>query len=212
MIGTAKIRSAMRGIPQVCVWYSYGVTVATTLKDLAFLTATREVDRGAAFVDLRPVDAYLEVHIPGSLALPYEFGPGLASRARDCLPLDLPLVLLDDPDVGMTHVAASLRGKGFDVIGHVRNGLREWGKEHGPPRSTEIVTQPPSGTTVLHVGDPGARVPEGATVIPLERLWIRVDDLSGPVTVVGGFGPRAALAIGILERAGFEPVDYLKAR
>jgi rhodanese-related sulfurtransferase len=202
----------MSGIAPVCVWYSYGVTVMTTLKDLPFAGAAEMVAEGAAFVDVRPAPAYLEVHIPGSLSLPYEFGPGLASRARDCLPLDVPLVLLDDADADMPHVAASLRGKGFDVIGRVRDGLREWGEAHGPPRSTETITQAAPGSTILDVDDPGARAPDNAMRIPLERLWLRVSEITGPVTVVGGFGLRAALAIGILERSGFGDLYLLQTR
>ena len=202
----------MRGMAPVCVWYSYGVTVTTTLKDLPFDDAAETVSLGAAFVDLRPASSYLEVHIPGSLSLSYEFGPGLASRARDCLPLDLPLVLIDDPAADMPHVAASLRGKGFDVIGRVRNALREWGDAHGPPRSTETISEAAPGSTILDVGDPGARVPEGATRIPLERLWSRVPELAGAVTVVAGFGVRASLAIGILEHNGFEDLYLLQWR
>jgi rhodanese-related sulfurtransferase len=188
------------------------MTVMTTLKELSFADAAAMVGGGAAFVDVRPASAYLEVHVPGSLSLPYEFGPGLASRARDCLPLDLALVLLDDPDADMPHVAASLRGKGFDVIGRVHDGLREWGEAHGPPRSTETIAQAAPGSTTLDIGDPGARAPEGATRIPLERLWLRVPEITGAVTVVGGFGLRAALAIGILERNGFEDLYLLQTR
>ena len=188
------------------------MTVMTTLKDLSFETAAAAVDDGAAFIDLRPAPAYLEVHIPGTLSLPYEFGPGLASRARDCLPLDLPLVLLDEPNIDSAHVAAALRGKGFDVIGHVRDGVTEWGKSHGPPNSTEVVGSAPSGGTLLDVGDPGAVVPDGATRIPVERLWVQTEGLVSPVAVLAGAGVRAALAVGILERAGIEEVHFWKTR
>ena len=186
------------------------MTVMTTLKDLSFDEAKHFVEDGAAFIDLRPAPAYLDVHIPGSLALVFEFGPGLASRARDCLPLDLPLVLLEEEGVDSAHVAASLRGKGFDVIGSVRDGLTEWGRVHGPPRSTEVVTEVPGGATVLDVGDAGGLPPEDATRIPVEQLWIRTSEVNGPVVVVGGFGVRAALAVGILEFAGSEDVGFLK--
>ena len=53
---------------------------------LEFVDALASRDEGAAFVDLRPTDDYLEVHIPGSLSLVYEFGPGMAARARDWAP------------------------------------------------------------------------------------------------------------------------------
>lgn len=188
------------------------MTVATTLRDISFDDASGLAREEAAFVDLRAVPAYLDVHIPGSLCLPYEFGPGLAVRARDCLPLDLSLLLLDDGESDVVHVASSLRGKGFDVVGRIRDGLREWGEREGLPRSTEIVTVLPEGCTALDVGDPGSSAPEGTTRIPIERLWIRTGELSGPVAIVAGFGVRAALGVGILERAGFDDVFFLRTR
>jgi rhodanese-related sulfurtransferase len=173
---------------------------------LSFEEAAAAVERGAAFVDLRPIESYLEVHIPGSLALLYEFGPGMASRARDCLPLSLPLVLLDLGHGEPAHAAGSLRGKGFTVLGRVTDGINEWAAAGGSPVSTEIVTQPQG--RVLDVGDPGAKPGENATRIPVDRLWARASELvdDEAITVASGYGVRAALAVGILERFGHEEV------
>ena len=113
-----------------------------TLRRLPFEEALAAVDTGAAFVDLRPTDAYLEVHIPASLALLYERGPGMASRARDCLPLDLPLVLVDLGELDYVHAAASLRGKGFTVLGSIA-GRRCEERRHRPtsPRGRSRVLE-----------------------------------------------------------------------
>jgi rhodanese-related sulfurtransferase len=111
----------------------------STLRTLEFDEALAQHDEGATFVDLRRVDSYLEVHIPGSLSLQYEFGPGLASRARDCLPLSLALILIETPDADMTNAAASLRGKGFEVLGVVDDGVNQWAATRGSPASTEII-------------------------------------------------------------------------
>ena len=186
----------------------------TQVRELDIAEALYHVDEDhAAVVDFRPVPEYLDVHIPGSLALVYEFGPGMAGRARDCLPLWLPLVLLDHPDIDMRHAAGALRGKGFDVVGYLRDGINRWAAERGRPASIEILEdQPASSGTLLHVGDAGAAAPEGALSIPIERLWDRVGDVprEAPVTIVGGYGVRAALAVGILERAGIGPVSFWK--
>jgi hydroxyacylglutathione hydrolase len=185
---------------------------AQTLKDLSFDEAIACVDNGAAFVDLRRPGAYLEVHIPGSLCLVYEFGPGMASRARDCLPLDLPFVLMDLGDeFDYVHAAASLRGKGFTVLGKLEDALNAWASERGVPASTDITSSTISGTgTVLDVRDAGAPHMEDAVSIPVDQLWQRVDELGGPtrVAVLAGYGVRAALAIGILERAGIAEIIF----
>jgi len=180
-----------------------------TLKRLPFEEALAAVDAGAAFVDLRSVDAYLEVHIPGSIALLYEHGPGLASRARDCLPLDLPLVLVDLGEVDYVHAAASLRGKGFTVLGAVEDTINRWAAVRGTPASTDIAEGTIEGSgVVLDVGDSGAPKVHDAVHIPIDQLWKRVSEVadSGRVAVTAGYGVRAALAVGILELAGVDEV------
>lgn len=174
------------------------------VRTLAFGDALTAVDRGAAFIDLRPIASYLEVHILGSIPLLYEFGPGMASRARDCLPLSLPLVLLDLGHGDIAHAAASLRGKGFTVLGKVDDGINQWAAKRGTPRSTETVSTPVG--KLIDVGDPGAEAGGGALSMPLDLLWHRVGELAGEeqITVASGYGVRAAVAVGILERAGHE--------
>lgn len=179
--------------------------------------AVRVIGSGGAFVDLRPVDAYLDVHIHGALCLLYEWGPGMPSRARDCIPLETPLVLLDEAPgtVDMGHVAASLRGKGFDVAGVLAGGTRAWGERYGTPASTdvELGPVPPEGTH-LDVGDPGAEPAEDGLHIPIERLWARRWELprGDRLVIVAGAGVRAALAVGMLERARFDDIVFWKSR
>lgn len=189
----------------------------TTLKTLDFEDALEEVEPGGAFVDLRPVDQYLDVHIPGSLSLLYEFGPGMPSRARDCIPLQVPLVLLDLGHGDVAHAAASLRGKGFNVLGSVTDGLNAWAARCGHPASTEVVRgnrqgrrQGPKQLLILDVGDPGAGPVQDALRIPIERLWGRAHEFGAGqrVVIAAGKGVRAALAVGMLERAGVTDIVF----
>lgn len=176
---------------------------APTLRNLDLDEALALVEDGARFVDIRDVDSYLDVHIPRSIALFYESGPGFNARARDCIPLEVPLVLLDLGTGDVMHAAASLRGKGFDVVGSLEDGINEWARRNGSPSSTEVVTDRPDDATVLHVMDPGTADIDAHHVIPIEKLWTRVDEVgSGRVAIVAGFGVRAALGVGILESAG----------
>jgi rhodanese-related sulfurtransferase len=188
---------------------------ASTLRTLPFEEVLANVDKGAALVDLRLIEPYLEVHVPGSLELLYEFGPGMAGRARDCLPVSLPLILLDLGRGDAVNAAASLRGKGFAVLGKAEDGINQWAATRGPPASTEVLHQEPSPEgLVLDVGDPGAHAPESALRIPIELLWSRAQEATGrgPVAVAAGYGVRAALAVGILERKGAEEIVFWKRR
>jgi rhodanese-related sulfurtransferase len=185
----------------------------TTLKSLPFDEAARAVDSGAAFVDLRAIKPYLDAHIPGSLALLYEDGPGMPSRARDCLPLDLPLILVDAPDVDLANAAAGLRGKGFAVLGIVKDALVNWRNARGGLVSTVVLASAPDDA-VLDVGDPGAVPPSDALRIPVESLWSELDRLRGVdrVVIAAGYGVRAALAVGMLERADVKRVQLWRSR
>lgn len=183
--------------------------VTTTVKRLSFDEALEVVEMGGALIDLRPTEPYLDAHVPGALDVLYETGPGMSTRARDCLPLGIPYVLLDLGYGDLALATAALRGKGFSVVGSVPDSLNQWAAKGRRIASTEVVTgtAPPDGT-VLHVADPGVTAPEGAVTIPADSLWPRCDELdrSTRVVVVAGWGVRAGLAIGILERNGFEEV------
>lgn len=182
-----------------------------TTHALSLEAAQHHVSAGAAYVDLRPVKEYLDVHVPKSLSLQYEFGPGFNTRARDCIPLSVPLVILDHGGIDMEYVTDSLRGKGFAVLGTVGNGLRQWGEAHGSPASCEVyeLDQVPDGL-VLDVGDPRVVLHKEATFVSIERLWDRAGDFvrEEKLTVLAGKGVRAALAVGMLERAGAKDVGF----
>lgn len=189
------------------------MVISKPLKHLDYTEAMREVAEGAVMADLRPIDDYLDVHIPGSLELLYEFGPGMASRARDCIPLDVPLLLLDEGTGDMANAAAALKGKGFTVVGKVTEALARWAQQHGSPASTEIATRDETPTGfVLDVSDPGARRDAADGRIPIERLWDRASEATEHeiVVVAAGAGVRAALAVGILERAGVREIVFWK--
>jgi rhodanese-related sulfurtransferase len=189
------------------------VPVLTTLKTLDLSVAARLVDDGAAFVDFRAIDKYLAGHIRGSLPLLYEAGPGMPSRARDCLALDLPLVLIDEPRIDIANAAAALRGKGFSVLGKVDRALERWRNEMGGLVATDTTPEPPDVDVALDVGDPGARPPAGATHIAIENLWPQLERLDGVgrIVVISGYGVRAALAVGMLERAGVKRVQIWRS-
>jgi rhodanese-related sulfurtransferase len=185
------------------------MAVTTAVKRLTFDETLEVVDTGGACLDLRPTDAYLDAHIPGALDIVFERGPGMSTRARDCLPLSIPYVLLDLGHGDTALAAAALRGRGFAVIGAVDDALNQWAGKGRKLASTDVVTgdAAPDGT-ILHVADPGAAAPEGAVSIPADDLWPRCGELdrSERIVVVAGYGVRAGLAVGILERNGFGEV------
>lgn len=184
--------------------------VLTTLKTLDLADAARLVDDGAGLVDFRPTDKYLLGHIHGSLPLLYEAGPGMPSRARDCLSLEVPLVLMNDARIDMANAAAALRGKGFSVLGKIDKALERW---RDRLVATDVAPEPPDADVALDVGDPGAKPPPGSTRISIENLWPQLERLDGVgrIVVISGYGVRAALAVGMLERAGVKRVQIWRS-
>jgi rhodanese-related sulfurtransferase len=97
------------------------------------------------------------------------------------------------------------------VEGVLDGGLRAWAEAHGTPASTDVLEgDAAAGGTILHVNDPGAVAPEGALRIPIEHLWREADKIpfDSPAVIVAGHGLRAAMAVGILERAGVDELTF----
>ena len=167
-------------------------------------------------VDLRPIDTYLAAHIRGSVPLLYEAGPGLGGRARDLLPLDARLIVLDDGASPLDRAVDSFRGKGFEVVGAVAGDPETW---PGGPVATPVValTDAPGTLALIDVADPGTVVPSEYGVgarIPAELLWDRAGELGRTMQlgVLAGWGVRAAAAVGILEKLGFSSVTFVRTR
>ena len=188
--------------------------VLTTLKTLTLDHAIRELNAGALFIDLRHTKDYLAAHIPNSIALLYEDGPGMPSRARDCLPLETPVILEDASGIDIANAAAALRGKGFNVLGHVEDALDGWRARGIRLATTEVLRVPPPGEVILDVGDPGAAPPEDALRVPVETLWRALDEFQGieHIVIAVGYGVRAAMAVGMLERADVGKIQLWRTR
>ncbi len=163
-------------------------------------------------LDLRPIPDYLEKHLRGSVSILWEQGPGFGTRARDLLPLNARLILLEDGSSPLQEAASRLRGKGFDVEGFVAaDDIRRLGKLI----STRSIPITDAGSLhLLHVGDPGTIHERRSVRIPVERLWDGLSELntSQRIGILSGFGVRAATAIGILEKFAFKEIVLIRTR
>jgi len=189
---------------------------ASTVRSLTVARAREILAGDALAIDLRPIGDYLAGHIHGSIPLLFEPGPGLGGRARDLLPLDAPLVLLDDDVSPMESAADSFRGKGFEVVGALAGGVNAW---PDPLVTTPVIqlADAPDVLALIDVFDPGTALPPGHGVgasIPVERLWEESGVLgrTWDLGVLAGYGVRAAAAVGILEKLGFTKLTFVRTR
>lgn len=202
-IGTTTNRSAKKAVTRLAY--------RTMLRALDVEQCGRVLREGGLFIDLREVPEYLRGHIRGSIPIQWEPGPGFTTRARDLLPLDAGLILLDDGASPLEDAAEGLRGKGFDAAGYLPRGASQW-----PLATTPVVTvdRPGAVTLLLNVGDPGT-IPRGEALrLPAEHLWGRAGELErdGVIGVLAGWGVVAAAAIGILEHLGFPDPEFVRTR
>lgn len=173
-----------------------------------------ESARNGLLIDLRPIDEYLDRHIRGSIPLLYEAGPGLSGRARDLLPLDARLIILEDRQSPLDDAAASFRGKGFDVAGYIKGGISDWPYAEMIQTPTASFEDWETGHQLLNVADPGTLTGDNGLLIPVERLWLQAPELDHTFHygVLAGWGVRAAAAIGILEHLGFRDLTFVRTR
>ncbi|MGH2718426.1 MAG: rhodanese-like domain-containing protein [Actinomycetota bacterium] len=188
----------------------------TTLRALS-ADRVRQLVRGEGIViDLRPPTDYLSAHIPGSIPLLYEAGPGLGGRARDLLPLDARLVILEDATSPLDKAADALQGKGYEVVGYFPGGVAAWPDAAGGTPVLPLGNAQP-GMRLVDVADPGTQPPAGwpgLLRIPAEELWSRSAELDRDerLGVLAGWGVRACAAVGILEHLRFRSLTYVRTR
>ncbi|HEU5003887.1 MAG TPA: rhodanese-like domain-containing protein [Actinomycetota bacterium] len=192
------------------------MTTATGLRAISADRVAHLLRTEGIIVDLRPPPAYLSRHIVGSVPLLYEAGPGLGGRARDLLPLDSRVILLEDGSSPLDKAADAFRGKGFEVVGYLAGGVEAW---PGAPGGTPVMAlaNAPRDLALVHVADPGTVVEatwQPPARIPAEELWTRSGELDPgePLGVLAGWGVWASAAIGILEHLGFSKLTFVRTR
>lgn len=177
-----------------------------------------EARQGATVVDVRPVHAYLNGHIAGSLA--NAFRASFATWLGWLLPLDTPLIFVtgDQPIepiideamlVGFEHFAGWLGGTPEDWHGAGVEVTSQPGV--GAPAARAMLAD---GAVPLDVREPDeyaqGHLP-GAIHAPLGDLAARAESLprDRPVVVYCGQGERATTAVSLLESLGFEALANL---
>ena len=160
-------------------------------------------------VDVRPAREYAEGHLPGSLSIP--FGPPCAVYAAWLTPWGGDLVLVSDSEQELRSIEIQLACIG--VEGVALSLLRRSGRDWRGLRLTDwagYAAEPDPGhdlrRTVLDVRHPGewrAGHLAGSVNVPVHELPHRLTELpGGELWVHCEAGYRAALAAGVLDRAG----------
>ena len=192
-------------------------TMTASLKPLSVEDVLRLQNRGAQVVDVRDAIDYEGAHLRNvtHIALDGKY----ATWCGTILNHDQPIVVIADP--GNEEEAVMRLGRiGFDnVAGYLDGGMASVGDREDLITKTERVTAP-----ALADLRNGARPPiivdvraekewetghiDGSVNVPLNHLRERVDQLSKdqPLAVHCQGGYRSAIAVSLLEQAGFNNV------
>jgi glyoxylase-like metal-dependent hydrolase (beta-lactamase superfamily II)/rhodanese-related sulfurtransferase len=181
-----------------------------TLPTLTVEEVRRLQQAGAYVVDARPVDAYGQEHIAGSVSIPLR--PQFASWLGWIVPPDVPVVFVLDPEQDRTDLLLQARNIGYDkAVGELAGGMAAWTGARHPVDSIPIVDAAEVTVPVVDVRQrheytaghlPGARNVELGSLPD-------VDLPAGPVAVMCGHGERSMTAASLLQRAGRRDVTVL---
>jgi len=165
----------------------------------------RQRDAGAVVVDARPVRAWADGHIPGSVAIALR--PQFASWLGWLVPDDRPLVFVLDHGQDAGDLVRQARTIGYDhLVGALDGGIDQWRAAGLPVAATELLDAPDLDRAVVDVRQrneyEAGHLP-GAVPIELGALADHADAVPpGAVAVMCGHGERAATAASLLEHAG----------
>lgn len=192
-------------------------------KPLTITEAIPHFRRGAALLDLRPKDAYVQQHVPGAVHLLAD--EQLSNRVGFVLSPEQPVVLLLEKEQDYEPVIYSLARVGYDnVIGYLEGGMAAWQAAGLAVTSGDIQDVSPveldtllkngSRPVVVDVREPWeyaqGHIP-GAVLIPLGQLSARLGELdpAKPVAMVCASGSRSQSAAALMGQKGFNKIYNL---
>jgi hydroxyacylglutathione hydrolase len=193
------------------------------LKPLSIEDSIPHFRRGAAMLDTRPKQAFVEKHVPGAVHL--EADDQLSNKIGFVLPPELPIVLVVENEEVYRQVVYSLARVGYEaeVVGYLSASLDEWEAKGLPVTSGDIEdisidqldellkNNNGSKPVVIDVREPWefqqGHIP-GAILMPLGSLSSQVDQLDHqhPVAVVCATGNRSVSAAALLGQKKFEKI------
>lgn len=203
-----RLRHVNRGGPRV-----YGDDWPT-MDVLSVEDVRRLRDRGAEFIDVRPIERFSEGHIPGSLSIALR--PAFASWLGWLVEPGRPLVFVLDPDQDRSELVRQCLTIGYeDIAGELEGGIDAWRAAAYPTKATPLVEPGAlAGYSVLDVrqaSEFSAGHVRGAINVELGSLTSRADlPEDAPVAVMCGHGERGMTGASLLERAGRIDVPVLR--
>lgn len=181
--------------------------------DLARLdldTVSRHLADGSVLVDARPIAAFADAHVAGSISIQHR--SVFASWLGWLIDLDRPVVFLLDETTDRVDLVRQCLTVGHDnILGELDGGLETWTAAGLRVASIPLVEPSAMTGTVLDIRQDGewdaGHLP-GAVHVELADLTTTAVP-HRPVTVMCGHGERAMTGASILQAAGHQDVSVL---
>ncbi len=168
---------------------------------------------GAEVVDARPVRAFADGHVPGSLSIPWR--DQFATWLGWLVPRDRPVVVVADDTVDRDDLVWSALTIGHErVVGELAGGVEAWATAGHQLATTYLLRGrgADDGRSVVDVRqavEHAAGHVLGAVHVELGHVADSEDVPDGPVLVHCAHGERAMSAASLLERGGRRDVAVL---
>ncbi|MGI9051437.1 MAG: MBL fold metallo-hydrolase [Ilumatobacteraceae bacterium] len=165
---------------------------------------------GAVIVDARPIDAFAEAHVPGSISIAHR--PVFGSWLGWLVDLDRPIVfVLDDTSDRADLVRQALTVSHEHLVGELDGGIDAWRAGGLATASIPLVDPRSMATNALDVRQRAewetGHLP-GASHVELGALGSAARP-DAPLTVMCGHGERAMSAASLLAARGHDDVTVL---
>lgn len=177
---------------------------------------------GAALIDVRPIEAFLECHVQGALCVPFS-RDALAERVAAVARPGEPILVLADQAIVAAEAAGILASTGRNPVGgHITTTPNDWAAAGFSSTKLEAIDveelhrHANKGSAVLDVRDPyewEQGVIPGAITISHDQLRDRLHDVPARqlICVVCESGLRAAIAAALLHRYGRQDLAVVVA-
>ena len=178
-----------------------------------------EASQQGLVIDVRPFEAYADVHIPGAINNTFRdvYATFLGWIVSPQTPL---LFVLGDASLEQVMDESLLVGH-EKFAGWLDGGMEAWINESMPVQQIEVADADRvrrllrEGAIVLDVREPGELLSgqiEGAVSIPVGKVEANVAQVpkDRPVLAYCGHGERSSTALSLLERAGIGPLINLE--
>jgi hydroxyacylglutathione hydrolase len=160
---------------------------------------------GGVIVDVRPITAYADAHIRGSLSI--ELRDAFATWLGWLVPFGVSPVIVRDPNQDVDELVGQAAKVGYTLRGELAGGISAWVASGHPTAATRLAgpTQLPEcqALDIRQQPEYTAGHVYGAQNIELSDIAAWIDTLPrAPYVVMCGHGERAMSAASLIERAG----------